>query len=155
MGCRGKAPGDCTSPVMGCSGEEPKVGKGKDQSGLGRNKHGKTEGYGDKRDRPPVNRSVCVFSCALPQITAVCPVCSLISFCNSFPGALFSMHVRLRDKWSQTTGHRGPWVCGASKGEVSFCRSGCDHREYQAGLASKLAVWPGNQGQGRMSKRGN
>lgn len=56
-----------------------------------------------------------VSSCALPWITAVCPVCPLMSFCNSFPGALFSAHVRLHDKWRQTTGHRGPWTCGASK----------------------------------------
>jgi len=41
MECRVKALGDCTSPVMGCLGEERKVGKRRDQSGLGRNKHGK------------------------------------------------------------------------------------------------------------------
>lgn len=94
-------------------------------------------------------RSVCISSCALPWINRVCPVCSLISFCNSFPWALFSVHACLRDKRSQTTGHTGPWFCSV------FCRSGCDHREYQAGLASKLAVWPGNQGQGRLSEWGN
>lgn len=112
---QGKALGDCTSPVIGNLGREPKVGKGRDQSGLGRNQHGKTEGYGDKRDRSPVNKSVCVSSCALPKITAVCPVCPLISCCNSFPGALFSVHACLHNKWRQTTGHRGPWTCGAGK----------------------------------------
>lgn len=29
---------------MGCLGVEVKVGKGRDQRGLGRNKHGKTKG---------------------------------------------------------------------------------------------------------------
>lgn len=33
---------DCTNPVMGCLGEEPKVGKQRDDSVLGRNEHGKT-----------------------------------------------------------------------------------------------------------------
>jgi len=32
MGCRVKALGDCTSPVMGCLGEEPKEGRSTDQS---------------------------------------------------------------------------------------------------------------------------
>ena len=41
---------------MGCLGEELKEGKGRNLAGLGRNKHGKTEGKGDKRSWSCVNR---------------------------------------------------------------------------------------------------
>lgn len=63
---------------------EGRVGRGRNQSGLGKNKCRKTEGCGDKWDRSPMSRSVCMSSCALPQITTVCPVYPLISICN-FP----------------------------------------------------------------------
>lgn len=44
MGCRGRAFGDCTRLNTGCLGEEAKMGKGRDQGGLERKKHGKKKG---------------------------------------------------------------------------------------------------------------
>lgn len=44
VGCRGRACWDRTGHIMGFLGLEVKVGKGRDQRGLGRNKHGKTKG---------------------------------------------------------------------------------------------------------------
>lgn len=41
--------------IMGCLGEEEKVGKRKDQGGLRKNKHGKVEGHGDGRGWSCVN----------------------------------------------------------------------------------------------------
>jgi len=40
-GRQGRALWDCVGLTTGCTGEEGKAGKGTDQGGLGRNKHGK------------------------------------------------------------------------------------------------------------------
>lgn len=42
------ASGDCTTPIMGCLGEEPQAGKGLDVGDLGRSKSGKTGARGWK-----------------------------------------------------------------------------------------------------------
>ena len=50
--------------------EEPKVGKGKYQSSLGRNKHGKIKGQGDKKCWWHANRllvSRIVWPCPVPD----------------------------------------------------------------------------------------
>jgi len=44
VGCRGGAACVCTRLLMGSLGGEQKVGKGRDQGGLGRNKCDKKEG---------------------------------------------------------------------------------------------------------------
>lgn len=44
MGCRGRTLGNCTRLIMGCLREELKVGKERDQGGLGRKNFGKIKG---------------------------------------------------------------------------------------------------------------
>lgn len=63
---------------------------------------------------------------------------------------------------SVSTGHGlRPRVTGASgsvvpaKQGMSFCRSVCNHTEYQAGLASKPAEWPWNWDGTQWLKRGS
>lgn len=49
-GCREKTSWDCRRLIMGCLGGAPKVGKGRDQGGLARNRHGR-EKESEKEDK--------------------------------------------------------------------------------------------------------
>ena len=46
---------DRTGLLMGCLEEEPRAGKGVDLVDMGRNKHGKIEGWGDRNGLSHVN----------------------------------------------------------------------------------------------------
>lgn len=55
LGCRGRAFWDCTKLNMRCFEAEPKMGKGGDQGGLRRNKHGKIKGQRDDKGQSILN----------------------------------------------------------------------------------------------------
>lgn len=95
-------------------------------------------------------RSVHMPSCAL-QITAVCPVCTLVSFHYSFPGALFRVHAHLQVRQVAHGSERPEY-----KQQRRWAFAGQDViTKYYTWLASKPTVWPGNQEQGRLSKCAN
>lgn len=100
--------GDSTSPVSGCPAEEPEVGKRKKSQWLGDKEAWESHSYSDKRDRSSVSRlQVCMCVPAYPAGLS-------ISFCNSLLSRCL-VPMCTSKTWSQTTGHKGWWVSGASK----------------------------------------
>lgn len=69
---------NCTGILVGYWWEEPKVGKGKDLDGLGRNKRGKMKGYRDEKSWLHVNRLLTVrlvWLCLVPYHHSENPAC--------------------------------------------------------------------------------
>lgn len=138
MECRGNGFGDGTSPVSACLGEEPEVGKGKNHSDSGRNKHGKATAIVTRgTDHVSAGcRSVCVSSYALPLLSDCQSPFAILSWASAWCPCVPTRH-GVRPQITRA----GESVVPAKQG-VSFCRSRCNHTEYQAGLASKQAEWP-------------
>lgn len=78
------------------------------------------------------SRSVCVSSYALPLLL-VCPPFAILSWASAWCPCVPTRH-GVRPQFTRA----GESVVPAKQG-VSFCRSRCNHTEYQAGLASKQA----------------
>lgn len=103
--------GDSTSPVSGCLAEEPEVGEKEKTQWLGEKEAWESHSYSDKRDRSSVSR---LQVCICVQLCPAYPAGLSISFCNSLLSRCL-VPMCTSKTWSQTTGHKGWWVCGASK----------------------------------------
>lgn len=109
-GVQGKGLGDGTNPLRGCLGRNQRCRKGK-ISDYREKQAWESQGYCDKKDKSPASRlkvSMCI------QLSPAYPIRLIISFCNSFLGPPL-LPMCIYKTWSQTTGHKGCWVCGASK----------------------------------------
>lgn len=95
----------------GMLGGGNRTGEREKSEWLGEKQAWESQGYGDKWDRSPVGRlKISMYV----QLCPAYPVRLLISFCISFLG-LCLVPMCIYKTWSQTTGHKGWWLRGASK----------------------------------------